>query len=29
MEKYAKVVLKRDVGQVNPEFKDKKMNYGF
>ncbi|KAL7428559.1 hypothetical protein ACHAXM_001319 [Skeletonema potamos] len=29
VEKYAKVVLKRDVGQVNPEFSDKKMNYGF
>lgn len=29
VEKYAKVVLKRDVGQVNPEYKDEKKNYGF
>ena len=29
VERYAKVVLKRDVGQVNPEYKDKAKNYGF
>ncbi len=29
VEKYAKVVLKRDVGQVNPVYKDEKKNYGF
>lgn len=29
VEKYAKVVLKKDVGQVNPKFKDEGLNYGF
>ena len=26
---YSRVVLKRDVGQVNPTYKDEKKNYGF
>ena len=29
VEKYARVVLKRDVGQVNPTYKDETKNYGF
>eukprot|EP00956_Cyclotella_meneghiniana_P029676 scaffold72655_cov36-Cyclotella_meneghiniana.AAC.3 len=29
VEKYARVVLKRDVGQVNPTFSDEGKNYGY
>ena len=29
VEKYAKLLLKRDVGQVNPTYKDESKNYGF
>ena len=29
IQKYSKVVLKRDVGQVNPTYKDEKKNYGY
>ena len=29
VEKYSKVVLKRDVGQVNPTYKDEKKYYGY